>query len=84
MKLDWRITKTFKILFAERGKSEKIELSVLRLYFIRATGNQSKASFRDFLEKCFLFQILEKDMEEGEIIYLIKTKNIEAALNDKQ
>jgi len=57
--LDWRIVKTFKLILLEEKKIKNISSISLRGCYIRATANQSKSSFSDFVERCIALKILE-------------------------
>lgn len=79
--LDWRIRKTFLAAKTENaGKNlEFIDSIVLRKHYITITGNQSKTSFNDFLERCTSLNLIQGDRKKKKFKIM---HEIWGALND--
>lgn len=61
MVLDWRIRKTFNSISIELKEVKKITSQDLRMYYMTATGNLSKSSYLDFVERCFSLEFISSD-----------------------
>ena len=59
MELDWRIKRTFELLLSSSKDLKNISSIQLRGFYIRATNNQSKSSFSDFVERCVALGLLK-------------------------
>ena len=59
MELDWRIKRTFELIYSSSIDNKNISSIQLRGFYIRATDNQSKSSFSDFVERCIALDLLQ-------------------------
>jgi len=61
MVLDWRIRKTFNSISLDLKEVKLISSQDLRMYYMTATGNLSKSSYLDFVDRCMVLGFINSD-----------------------